>query len=59
LSPLKKTAKFQNKHLNIARGKKSKMARTGTEAVVIEQKKSYGIGGAGNISKVYPSFIDL
>jgi hypothetical protein len=58
LSPLKKSTRLQNKHLNIARGKKSKKASNGTGAVVLEQKKSYGIGGAGNISKVYPSFID-
>lgn len=46
---------LNTQNLGVVRGQKGRMATNGSPAVAIEQKKSYGIGGAGNI-RLWSSF---
>jgi hypothetical protein len=49
LGPPSTKRNLNSQNLGVVRGQKRRMATNGSTAVVIEQKKSYGIGGAGNI----------
>jgi len=56
--PIPGERNLNSQNLRVVRGQKRRMATSGSPAVVIEQKKSYGIGGAGNIRRpsevIYP-----
>lgn len=49
IRPVSNAIRVESKHLGIGRGYKRRMASNGSEGAPIERKKSYGIGGAGNI----------
>lgn len=50
LEHLLRPARLENKHLKVGRAyKRRTMASNGSEGTSLEAKKSYGIGGAGNI----------